>query len=122
MHGATRRTSKATPTDTDIEVGKRIKWARVSAHISQHELGRRIDVSANQIQKYETAINRVSAGRLDAIAKAIGRPVTLFIPGAGDANGDEHVAMLIEMFCRISSVKAREAVITLVETLAGEAE
>lgn len=67
-----------TMTQIDTEVGQRIRERRVALGMSQTELGRRAGVKFQQIQKYESGANRVSASRLWAIASALDVPVTYF--------------------------------------------
>ena len=55
----------------DVRVGKRIKELRLLREMTQRELGEQIGVRFQQVQKYETGINRVSASRLFVIAKAL---------------------------------------------------
>ena len=56
----------------DIELGKRIRLRRVEQKISQAELGDKLGVSFQQVQKYEKGVNRVGAGRLTRIAEVLG--------------------------------------------------
>ncbi|MFD3191030.1 helix-turn-helix domain-containing protein [Sedimentitalea sp. HM32M-2] len=65
----------------DILVGKRIRACRRSLGISQTELGDAIGVRFQQVQKYETGANRVSASRLWSIADVLGVDVTQFFDG-----------------------------------------
>ena len=62
----------------DIELGKRIRLRRVEQKISQAELGDKLGVSFQQVQKYEKGVNRVGAARLQTIATALDVPVTFF--------------------------------------------
>ncbi|RBI87697.1 transcriptional regulator [Rhodosalinus halophilus] len=84
--------------EIDVEVGSRIRQRRIALGMSQTELGRLAGVKFQQIQKYETGANRVSASRLWAIASALGVPVMHFFEGvqadgkggtAPQAPGDE---------------------------------
>ena len=59
----------------DIELGKRIRLRRVEQKISQAELGDKLGVSFQQVQKYEKGVNRVGAARLQQIATALDVPV-----------------------------------------------
>jgi transcriptional regulator with XRE-family HTH domain len=65
----------------DIELGKRIRLRRVEQKISQAELGDKLGVSFQQVQKYEKGVNRVGAARLQQIATALDVPVTFFYDG-----------------------------------------
>jgi transcriptional regulator with XRE-family HTH domain len=65
----------------DIELGKRIRLRRVEQKISQAELGDKLGVSFQQVQKYEKGVNRVGAGRLTKIAEVLGITVGTFFTG-----------------------------------------
>ncbi|NYS23642.1 helix-turn-helix transcriptional regulator [Rhodobacteraceae bacterium 2376] len=67
--------------DIDRHVGQRIRAHRLMAGISQNELGEAIGVRFQQVQKYETGQNRISASRLCAIATRLGVPVRVFFEG-----------------------------------------
>lgn len=62
----------------DIEVGKQIRYQRWRLGVSQQELASRVGVKFQQIQKYETGANRVSASRLFLISKALSVPISYF--------------------------------------------
>ncbi len=57
----------ATPVDAYISA--RMRERRIALNMSQHELGRALGVSFQQIQKYERGRNRVSAARLFDLCK-----------------------------------------------------
>ena len=71
--------------EIDRHVGLRIRAQRLLAGISQNELGEAIGVRFQQVQKYETGQNRVSASRLCAIAARLGVPVRVFFDGISPA-------------------------------------
>jgi transcriptional regulator with XRE-family HTH domain len=64
--------------EIDIEIGKRLKRARVAAGLSQTQLGVHLGVSFQQVQKYEKGLNRIGGGRLYKIARVLGVKVTYF--------------------------------------------
>lgn len=64
--------------DFNVAVGKRLMLIRLSANLSQGELGERIDVSAQQIHKYETGENRLSAESIKQVADVFAVPVNYF--------------------------------------------
>ncbi len=64
--------------NTDKLVSKRLKMRRIMLGLSQQDIGKAVGVSIQQIQKYEKATNRVSSGKLFAIAKYLKVPVTYF--------------------------------------------
>ncbi|HEU0223434.1 MAG TPA: helix-turn-helix transcriptional regulator [Paracoccaceae bacterium] len=70
----------------DVHVGKRIRHRRWMVGMTQQQLGDMIGIKFQQIQKYETGMNRVSASRLWDIAKALEVPISFFFEGV---NGEE---------------------------------
>jgi len=69
------------PHIVDIHVGKKIRQRRWLIGMTQQTLGETVGIKFQQIQKYETGANRVSASRLWDIAKALGLPVASFFEG-----------------------------------------
>src|SRR5450631_4196373 len=82
----------------DVELGKRIRLRRVEQHISQTELGDKLGVSFQQVQKYEKGVNRVGAARLQQIATALDVPITFFYSGDGKAREVESLLFIDSSF------------------------
>lgn len=59
----------------DAIVGKNVREARIKAGMSQVELAKAINLTFQQIQKYERGFNRISASRLVELARAMSVPV-----------------------------------------------
>jgi transcriptional regulator with XRE-family HTH domain len=68
----------------DIHVGKRIRHRRWMVGTTQQQLAEKVGIKFQQIQKYETGMNRVSASRLWDIAEALEVPVAHFFEGLED--------------------------------------
>src|SRR5260221_12434683 len=85
MKQAAKRMKQRSAGKPDIELGKRIRLRRVEQRISQAELGDKLGVSFQQVQKYEKGVNRVGAARLQQIATALDVPVTFFYDADGKA-------------------------------------
>jgi transcriptional regulator with XRE-family HTH domain len=62
----------------DKNLGEKIRTRRSAAGMSQAELGEALGVTFQQIQKYEKGTNRVSAVRLEQIAKALSESISYF--------------------------------------------
>jgi len=62
----------------DAEIGQRVRTLRLQRGLSQTELGSLINVTFQQVQKYEKGTNRISAGRLQRIAEVLTVPVSFF--------------------------------------------
>jgi len=117
------------PLPVDALVGRNIRICRLQRGLTQTELGHHLDVTFQQIQKYENGANRVGASRLTQIAGALSVPLaTLFdgSPMAGRANTDlyartllanPHALRLLQAFHKLPSGKSRMAVLRLVETV-----
>ncbi|WP_439155691.1 helix-turn-helix domain-containing protein, partial [Yoonia sp.] len=62
-------------------VGKRIRHRRWMNGTTQQQLAEQVGIKFQQIQKYETGMNRVSASRLWDIANVLNVPVSFFFEG-----------------------------------------
>lgn len=69
------------PHPVDVHVGKRIRHRRWLAGMTQQQLAESVGIKFQQIQKYETGANRVSASRLWDIADALEVEVSFFFEG-----------------------------------------
>ncbi|MEO0372604.1 MAG: helix-turn-helix transcriptional regulator [Pseudomonadota bacterium] len=69
------------PHPVDVHVGKRIRHRRWLAGMTQQNLAESVGIKFQQIQKYETGANRVSASRLWDIADALDVNVSFFFEG-----------------------------------------
>ena len=103
---------------------KNIKKLRGEKNLTQSQLADKIGVTHQQLQKYEKGTNRISAGRLSAIAKALNKPVSYFFEGSEDDGNDtlpsQHQRMCIEVsrnFLRIKNPMHQNAINLLVRTL-----
>lgn len=78
----------------DVHVGKRIRQRRWLVGMTQQKLADLVGIKFQQIQKYETGANRVSASRLWDIGEAMGVPVAYFFEGieGRDETGADHGA------------------------------
>ncbi len=65
----------------DVHVGKRVRHRRWMVGMTQQQLAEKVGIKFQQIQKYETGMNRVSASRLWDIAESLEVPVSFFFDG-----------------------------------------
>ena len=110
----------------DRHVGERIRHRRAEMGLTQEDLGRVLAISYQQIQKYETGANRISAGRLFEIASALDVGISYFFDGYEGDEPDEplphggHNRAAIELvrnFLEIKDESLRSAVTTLMRAL-----
>lgn len=69
------------PHPIDIHVGQRLRLRRTMVGMSQKELGASVDLTFQQIQKYERGANRIGSSRLHDFARILSVPVSYFFEG-----------------------------------------
>ena len=123
------------PDPVDVYVGARVRNRRKVLGLSQEALARSIDLTFQQVQKYERGSNRISASKLHLIARALKVPMNYFFDGAPDGGNGETVEPadeqtvrdllltaegmeLAQFFPRVANVRARRRVLELVRSLA----
>ena len=118
------RQRSTTPFDTII--GNRLRARRLEMHISQAELGDKLGVSFQQVQKYEKGVNRVGAARLQQIANALDVPVTFFYDGDNKAREVESLLFLdsafslrlLRAYSKIKDQTVQRQLVSLMESIA----
>jgi len=112
-------------------VGERIRHRRAEMGLTQEDLGRNLEISYQQIQKYETGANRISAGRLFEVAGALTVDVSYFFEGYNGAKpasplphgGHNRAAIeLVRNFLELEDEALRNAVTTLLRALRDQQE
>ena len=123
---------KEEPHSVDVHVGKTIRIQRLLRKVSQTELGDRVGVTFQQIQKYEKGSNRVSASMLVEIAGALSVDVRTFFDDltAPAANANDNPApseefvisregvQLNAAFFSIKNEPLRKKILKLVQAIA----
>jgi len=74
----------------DVHIGHRMQLRRAMLGMSQKDLGDLCGVTCQQIQKYESATNRISASRLFQVGQAMDTPVSFFFCGLPGNLPDEN--------------------------------
>jgi len=62
----------------DYNVGKRLRARRIMLGMTQQDLGNAINVTVQQIQKYEKGKNRIASGKLYSLASLLKTPIPYF--------------------------------------------
>ena len=102
----------------DAHVGKRIRHRRWMVGMTQQQLADKVGIKFQQIQKYETGMNRVSASRLWDIADALGVQISFFFEGLdpatqheeefeGDILADKEALQLVRSYYAIPEAQRR---------------
>ena len=111
----------------DAFVGGRIRERRTEMGLTQENLATALEISYQQVQKYEAGTNRVSAGRLYEIARKLEVDVAYFYQGLDpsleveplDHGGKSRAVIeLVQNFGEITDPELRAAINGLVKSLA----
>jgi transcriptional regulator with XRE-family HTH domain len=132
---------KKVPNPIDKHVGTRVRMRRMMLGMSQEKLGDALDLTFQQVQKYEKGTNRVGASRLQHISHILQVPVAFFFEGAphlpgqpegiGEAPSLNYVTdflassdgrALTKAFTRIKEPKLRRRIVELVKEIEGDDE
>ena len=132
-----------TPNAIDEHIGQRMQLRRVMMGLSQKDLAKICGVTFQQIQKYESAGNRIAASRLFELSAALETPVSFFFSGlpghiereprngrlpkhsVSDQNAFDPLAkneslQLINLYWKLPSDAQREIVMQMLKTLNGQ--
>lgn len=119
------------PHKVDIHVGQKLRERRKEISMSQGELGDRLKITFQQIQKYEKGTNRIGASRLFELSTALGVPVSYFFEGLNDeAQGSSdqldgalsaQMMRVVKAFNEIDDPKMLDNTVHLLEGIAEKA-
>jgi transcriptional regulator with XRE-family HTH domain len=109
----------------DDHVAKRIRMARKARGLSQTEFGAPLGISFQQIQKYESGKNRVSAGRLFEMASLLEVDTSYFFEGLEPVSRSKKPLPIVlsnaeELYAKFLSIKSpgvRKHVLRLVSVM-----
>ena len=123
------------PDPVDVHVGARLRDRRTLLGLSQGEIGARLGLSWQQIQKYERGTNRIGASRLYRLSKMLGVPISYFFEDmsmealaasrhraavlADDAiPTPREVRMLVRAYARLPAAPVRRHILDLIKAVA----
>ncbi len=124
--------------NVDRRIGERIRRRRTMLGLTQEQLAESLGISYQQVQKYETGANRVTAGRLFQIGQRLDTDIAYFVADLHPANGNSAdlddsgsggdnissraVIELVRNFQSIESDSLRNSVLNLVRNMANEVD
>ncbi len=118
---------RARPQDIDRHVGGRMRERRVMLGLTQQQMADLIGVTYQQAHKYEKGINRIAAGRLYSVARALGVEVGFFFEGLDEDREafkpTPQQRMLLELarnFISVTNRRHQEAICVLARTLSDD--
>lgn len=108
----------------DRKLSTRLHQSRLALGISREEVGSYIGVSGQQIAKYESGMNRISASSLSMIAKKLEKRVNYFFDGLnetpiniGKKDNTRSFLMLVKKISRLEDREQRRALNIIVDGL-----
>ncbi len=136
-----KQTSPRGPNPIDIHVGARVRLRRNLLGLTLQTLAKAVGVTYQQLQKYESAVNRVGASRLFNLSRVLGVPISYFFedlsPAAAgarkrrarglskapasvlepDSLSRRETVELIRAYYRVTDSKLRKRVLDLLQVL-----
>lgn len=107
--------------ELDQRIGARITALRKEARMSRKDLAAQIHITHQQLHKYETGVNRISASRLIKLCEALGVAAGSFLSGIAEEKPEAPVKgeerHLTEAFVALPEGNAKVAVLTLMGEL-----
>jgi transcriptional regulator with XRE-family HTH domain len=126
-----------TPNPIDAKAGARLRMRRLTLGMSKTEVGEALDISYQQVQKYENGTNRIGAGGLQQLANLLGvtpgyffedvSPITGRICDSTQDKRQSQVAdplitseglQLSRAFAAVRDAKVRKRILNLIVSLA----
>jgi transcriptional regulator with XRE-family HTH domain len=118
-------------TGVDVIIGSRLRAQRLTRKLSQEELADSLGISFQQVQKYESGTNRISASRLKEVSDVLRVPISSWFaddkrsskkePGKADTHAfitSARAIRLLKSFSQIEDAKAQNLIVDLCERLA----
>ncbi len=111
---------------TDIAIGEIIRQRRRELGLTQEELAERIEVTSQQMQRYEYGKTKLKVENLQAIAKALDVPVSYFFGEHGNEPKPSTFQLtptelkIVSQFRKIENAEVRELVVNLLRQAVAE--
>ncbi|MEM6304873.1 MAG: helix-turn-helix transcriptional regulator [Pseudomonadota bacterium] len=107
----------------DVHVGRKLKEIRTLRRLSQTDVARKLDLSFQQIQKYEIGSNRVAASRLYELAQILDVPPSFFFDGLHDNNNEppkkDPGMAIVTALAQIKDEDVKSRIVTFIEDVSG---
>lgn len=107
----------------DVHVGKKIKQIRTLRRLSQTDVARKLDLSFQQIQKYEIGSNRVAASRLYELSKIFDVSPSYFFEGVVYSEYDQQPKdtglQIAKALASIDDENLKSRIVTFIEDVSG---
>lgn len=97
------------------EIGQKLRQFRMNAGLTQEQLAVLIDVTFQQIQKYESGENRLNTDKMQLMADALKVPVAAFFSDEDDISLllSKPEKEMLQIYRSIKDEKTRDALVTV---------
>lgn len=108
----------------DIHVGKKLKHLRVLRGLTQTDVANGLQISFQQVQKYELGRNRISASRLFELSNILDVPTSYFFDGldeefhSNSAELDNEATKIASMVAKIKDARVRSQIRSFITEIA----
>ena len=126
--------AKGRTSDIDVKIGQNLKFLRLMHNYSQAELASELDISFQQLQKYEKGKNRVSVSRLLQISEIFNISMLEFLSGVVDKNStaissssislnidpenqNKHIPIIISKLLKLKNPKKISVIFDLMDVM-----
>lgn len=117
--------TKGRVTDIDKHVGEKLKYLRLIRGLSQEKLAEIVEVSIQQIQKYEKGTNRISSGKLYLFAQFLKVPITCFFEKIHletqefdySAISEREACHFFKAFSTVTDPKAKATILNIIKAV-----
>ena len=91
-------------------IGQKLKQRRQELGLTQYELGKKLEITSQQVHKYEKGIDRLSASRLLELGKLLSVSTSFFYEGLEGPSGQGK-----ELLVRCVDKKGKKFIIKLLD-------
>lgn len=125
MTSRTQKRSDRKAIATDIVVGANVRRLRTEAGLTLAELCTALGISHQQLQKYETGANRISAGMLYGLARFFALPIDALFDGSEDSDSEDAELVRVRRQChsvidRTSSQEKLEMMAKVIRSMSSD--
>ena len=106
----------------DVHVGKKLKQIRTLRRMSQTDVAKRLNLSFQQIQKYEIGSNRIAASRLFELSRILDVPTSYFFEGIAEPDvkpASDRGLDIVNALAAIEDEKIKSRIMTFIEDVSG---
>lgn len=104
--------------DTNCHIlGRNLRRIRKARGITQKDLAIKLDISPQQLYKYETGKSKIDVNKLNDLRRILQVPMDLLLFDAQDMQNSDATLRFIKEFNRLANPEFKEAIIKLMQQM-----